>query len=130
MSQIDLKANAEALKARANLGMGEFIALCAALAAVAAMSIDIVLPALPAIGGAFGIIDENDRQLVILIFTISFGLCQLFYGPVSDRFGRRPLLVADPTDRRPKPGKSTARPLPVHVEASRTLWGLIPSEST
>lgn len=94
MSQLDLKANSEALKARANLGMGEFIALCAALAAVAAMSIDIVLPALPAIGSAYGITDENDRQLVILIFTITFGLCQLFYGPVSDRFGRKPLLIA------------------------------------
>lgn len=94
MDQIDLKANAEALKARANLGMGEFIALCAALAAVAAMSIDIILPALPAIGHAFGITDENDRQLVVLIFTVTFGFSQLFYGPISDRFGRRPLLVA------------------------------------
>ena len=93
MSQIDLRANADALRARANLGMGEFVALCGALAAVAAMSIDIILPALPAIGRAFGVAEENDRQLVILVFTITFGLCQLFYGPLSDRFGRKPLLV-------------------------------------
>lgn len=93
MNQIDLSANAAALKDRANLGMGEFIALCAALTAVAAMSIDIVLPALPAIGKTFGIADENDRQLVLLVFTITFGVCQLFYGPISDRFGRKPILV-------------------------------------
>lgn len=92
MNPIDLKANADALRARSNLGMGEFITLCAALAAVAAMSIDILLPALPSIGRAFGVVDENDRQLVILIFTITFGLSQLFYGPISDRYGRKPLL--------------------------------------
>lgn len=93
MSQFDLKANADALKARANLGMTEFIALCAALAAVGAMSIDIVLPALPAIGNAFGVTNENDRQLVILIFTAAFGVSQLFYGPLSDRYGRKPLIA-------------------------------------
>lgn len=93
MSQLDLKANAEALKARANLGMTEFIALCAALAAVGAMSIDIVLPALPAMGYAFGVVNENDRQLVILIFTAAFGVSQLFYGPLSDRYGRKPLIA-------------------------------------
>jgi DHA1 family bicyclomycin/chloramphenicol resistance-like MFS transporter len=94
MNQIDARTNADSLEARANLGMGEFIALAAALAAVAAMSIDIILPALPAVGRAFGITDENDRQLVILVFTVTFGFCQLFYGPLSDRFGRKPLLVA------------------------------------
>lgn len=93
MSQHDLKANADALMARANLGMTEFIALCAALAAVGAMSIDIVLPALPAIGYAFGVANENDRQLVILIFTAAFGVSQLFYGPLSDRYGRKPLIA-------------------------------------
>lgn len=94
MTQLDPKATADMLKARANLGMTEFIALCAALAAVGAMSIDIVLPALPAIGFAFGVANENDRQLVILIFTAAFGVSQLFYGPLSDRYGRKPLIAA------------------------------------
>jgi DHA1 family bicyclomycin/chloramphenicol resistance-like MFS transporter len=93
MRSDDVQATADALKARANLGMGEFIALCAALAAVAAMSIDILLPALPAIGNAFGVSNQNDRQLVILVFTITFAVSQLFYGPLSDRFGRKPLIA-------------------------------------
>jgi DHA1 family bicyclomycin/chloramphenicol resistance-like MFS transporter len=73
--------------------MFEFVAMCAALAAVAAMSIDIMLPALPAIGRAFGIGDENSRQLVILVFAITFAASQLVYGPLSDRLGRKPLLA-------------------------------------
>ena len=93
MSQTDLRTNAGTLRARSNLGMGEFIALCAALVAVAAMSIDIILPALPALDAAFGIANQNDRQLVILVFTITFAVSQLFYGPLSDRFGRKPLIV-------------------------------------
>ncbi|MDB5522868.1 MAG: Bcr/CflA family efflux transporter [Rhizobium sp.] len=79
--------------AKSNLGMTEFVALCASLAAVAAMSIDIMLPALPAIGQAFGVVDENSRQLVILVFAVTFALSQLFYGPLSDRYGRKPLLA-------------------------------------
>jgi MFS transporter, DHA1 family, multidrug resistance protein len=67
--------------------------MCASLAAVAAMSIDIVLPALPSIGHAFDVADENSRQLVILIFVLTFAVSQLFYGPLSDRFGRKPLIA-------------------------------------
>jgi DHA1 family bicyclomycin/chloramphenicol resistance-like MFS transporter len=73
--------------------MTEFVAMCAALAAVAAMSIDILLPSLPAIGETFGIADENTRQLAILVFAVTFAVSQLFYGPLADRFGRKPLLA-------------------------------------
>jgi MFS transporter, DHA1 family, multidrug resistance protein len=93
MHDVNLADNAEALRRKANLGMTEFVAMCASLAAVAAMSIDIVLPALPAIGRAFGVADENSRQLVILIFVLTFAVSQLFYGPLSDRFGRKPLIA-------------------------------------
>jgi DHA1 family bicyclomycin/chloramphenicol resistance-like MFS transporter len=93
MSEYSLQQNAATLASRSNLGMTEFVAMCASMAAVAAMSIDILLPALPAIGEAFGIVDENTRQLVILVFAVTFAISQLFYGPLADRFGRKPLLV-------------------------------------
>jgi len=93
MYDVNLADNAEALRRKANLGMTEFVAMCASLAAVAAMSIDIVLPALPAIGSAFGVEDENSRQLVILIFVVTFAVSQAVYGPLSDRFGRKPLIA-------------------------------------
>ncbi|UVC10791.1 multidrug effflux MFS transporter [Rhizobium sp. TH2] len=93
MHDVNLADNAATLRRKANLGMTEFVAMCASLAAVAAMSIDIILPALPAIGRAFGIADENIRQLVILIFVVTFAVSQAFYGPLSDRFGRKPLIA-------------------------------------
>jgi DHA1 family bicyclomycin/chloramphenicol resistance-like MFS transporter len=75
-------------------GMKEFIALMAALMASNALAIDAMLPALPAIGESLGVEEENRRQLVITFYLLGFGVAQLFYGPLSDRFGRKRLLVA------------------------------------
>jgi DHA1 family bicyclomycin/chloramphenicol resistance-like MFS transporter len=74
-------------------GFGEFIALMAALMASNALAIDAMLPALPAIGEALGVGEENRRQLVITFYLLGFGVAQLGYGPLSDRFGRKGLLV-------------------------------------
>jgi DHA1 family bicyclomycin/chloramphenicol resistance-like MFS transporter len=72
----------------------EFIALAAALMALNALAIDIMLPGLQEIGASLGVEDENHRQYVISAYILGFGGAQLFYGPLSDRFGRRgPLLV-------------------------------------
>jgi MFS transporter, DHA1 family, multidrug resistance protein len=73
--------------------MREFVALMAALMASNALAIDAMLPALPAIGEALDVAAENRRQLVITAYLIGFGLAQLVYGPVSDRVGRKPILV-------------------------------------
>jgi MFS transporter, DHA1 family, multidrug resistance protein len=73
--------------------MREFVALMAALMASNALAIDAMLPALPAIGEALDVAAENRRQLVITAYLIGFGLAQLAYGPVSDRVGRKPILV-------------------------------------
>ena len=72
----------------------EFIALAAALMALNALAIDIMLPGLQEIGASLGVENENHRQYVISAYILGFGGAQLFYGPISDRFGRRgPLLV-------------------------------------
>jgi len=72
----------------------EFIALMAALMAMNSLAIDVMLPALQQIGASLGVADDNVRQLVITSYLIGFGVFQLAFGPVSDRFGRRgPLLV-------------------------------------
>src|SRR5262245_9260954 len=71
----------------------EFIALTAALMALNALAVDIMLPGLQQIGASLGIENENHRQYVISAYIVGFGAAQLFYGPISDRFGRRgPLL--------------------------------------
>lgn len=76
-------------------GMGnrEFVIMMAALMSIAALSIDMMLPALPQIGQDLRIADANDRQSIITIFLIGLGLGSLFYGPLSDRFGRRRVLM-------------------------------------
>ncbi|MFN3945619.1 MAG: multidrug effflux MFS transporter [Allosphingosinicella sp.] len=74
-------------------GMREFVAMMAALMAANALAIDAMLPALPAIGEALAVRTENDRQLVISAYLIGFGVAQLFYGPISDRVGRKTILV-------------------------------------
>lgn len=72
----------------------EFIALAAALMALNALAIDIMLPGLQQIGASLGEEDENARQYVISAYIVGFGAAQLFFGPLSDRFGRRaPLLI-------------------------------------
>ena len=74
-------------------GMREFVALMAALMASNALAIDSMLPALPAIGDSLGVGEENRRQLVITSYLLGFGVAQLIYGPLSDRYGRKGLLV-------------------------------------
>jgi len=72
----------------------EFVGLIALLMALTALSIDIMLPALPQIDATFSLAHLNDRQLVITSYFIGFAPAQLIYGTLSDRFGRRRLLFA------------------------------------
>lgn len=72
----------------------EFIALIALLFSMVALSIDTVLPALSVIGEDLAVARANDTQLVVSLFFLGFGAGQMFYGPVSDSVGRKPMLLA------------------------------------
>jgi len=74
------------------LPLWEFVGLTAMLMALNALAIDIMLPALPQMGADFAVREENDRQLIIVAYMLGFGVSQLFYGPLTDRFGRRSVL--------------------------------------
>ncbi len=76
------------------LSRNQFVALMAMLMAINALSIDIMLPGLQEIGASLGVTDENSRQLVITSYLIGMGSAQLFFGPLSDRFGRKLPLLA------------------------------------
>lgn len=67
--------------------------MVAALSALNALAIDIMLPALPQIGADFTLVNDNDRQLVVVAYVALFGISQLVYGPLADAFGRRSVLI-------------------------------------
>jgi DHA1 family bicyclomycin/chloramphenicol resistance-like MFS transporter len=58
---------------------------------------DMMLPALPNIGSAFHIVLANRPQEILSTFLIGFGVGQFVMGPMSDRFGRRPVLLGGMT---------------------------------
>jgi MFS transporter, DHA1 family, multidrug resistance protein len=69
-----------------------FTLLLGALTAMTAFATDMSLPALPALAGAFAASPQR-VQLTLSLFVLGYGAGQLFYGPLSDRFGRRPMLL-------------------------------------
>jgi DHA1 family bicyclomycin/chloramphenicol resistance-like MFS transporter len=71
----------------------ELIILLGALTAFAPVSIDMYLPALPTIGAAFGAAPGH-VQLSLASFFLGLATGQSFYGPIADRFGRKPPLYA------------------------------------
>lgn len=70
----------------------EFVALMASLMSIVALSIDALLPALPEIGEALGATSASDNQLLITMIFLGIGFGQLIFGPISDSFGRKPLV--------------------------------------
>ncbi|MEF2072309.1 multidrug effflux MFS transporter [Consotaella aegiceratis] len=72
----------------------ELVTMIASLMALNSAAIDIFIPALQDIGTALQVESENQRQFVISSYMLGFGAAQIFYGPLSDRFGRKPLLYA------------------------------------
>ena len=74
-------------------GRIEFVLLISAVMMIVAFAIDAMLPALPDIGKALGITNENDRPIVISAFLAGFSVSLLLAGVLSDRYGRRKLLI-------------------------------------
>lgn len=75
------------------LRQGEFVALMALLSATLAFSIDAMLPALPQIAATLSPDAPNRAQLVVTAFIFGMGLGTLFVGPLSDSYGRKPVMV-------------------------------------
>ncbi|WP_375256136.1 multidrug effflux MFS transporter [Yoonia sp.] len=82
------------MKARIKpLPQTEFVALMAMVAATVAFSIDGMLPALPEMGAALSPGNLNNAQLIITSFVLGMGVGTLFTGPLSDAYGRKPVMI-------------------------------------
>ena len=67
--------------------------LLAMLTGLGPLSMDMYLASLPAIGHVLGA-PASQVQLTISFYLIGFAVAQVFHGPLSDRHGRRPVLIA------------------------------------
>ncbi len=72
---------------------GVVVLILAALLGIQPITTDLYLPALPALTDGFGA-NIAQAQLTLTALLIAFGLSQLVWGSLSDRFGRRPVLLA------------------------------------
>lgn len=108
-----------------SLGRTEFIALVAAIMASTALGIDLMLPAFGDIRSAFGL--EPDSTAVAGIVTSYFvGLAvgQIVWGPVADRFGRKPTLNAGLACYAIGALLAALSPGLMLLYVSRLLWGM------
>jgi DHA1 family bicyclomycin/chloramphenicol resistance-like MFS transporter len=76
----------------ARLSQTEFVAMSAMLFATIAFSIDAMLPALPQIAGELTPEAPNRAQLIVTSFVLGMGLGTLVTGPLSDAYGRKPVI--------------------------------------
>lgn len=77
-----------------NLSKAEFIALMAMMFATIAFSIDAMMPALPAISADIAPRGVAQAALVMTFFVIGMGAGTFFTGPLSDAYGRKPVVYA------------------------------------
>src|SRR5258706_10691728 len=75
-------------------GFAAFVIMMSALMMLAALGLDGMLPSLPTIAHDLAIRSPNDRQLVVMTYGMSMGVGTIVYGPLMDRYGRKPVLLA------------------------------------
>src|SRR6202011_1661197 len=77
----------------AKIGFVEFVVLAAATMATQAIAIDAMLPAFPVIVRTLQVANDNHVQWIVTAYMGGLGVGQLFGGLMSDRCGRRPILL-------------------------------------
>lgn len=87
------RAQANTTGVKLTIPLWEFVAMMASLLALNALAIDTMLPAMGAISEHYGLVNDNDQQLVVFSYILGFGFPQLVFGPLTDRYGRKALLL-------------------------------------
>ncbi|CVK32176.1 membrane protein of unknown function [Methanoculleus bourgensis] len=102
-------------KTQKYLGDRGLVVLIALLSAFVPLSTDLYLPALPGMGDYFGV-SAGLTNLTLILFFLFFSLGLLFWGPLSDKYGRRPVLLA---------GLALYIAASIGCAASLAIWHLI-----
>ena len=69
------------------------LALLIAMTGVSSLSLNVLVPAIPGLAAKFQT-DTASVQLTVSLYLMGLALAQLVFGPLSDRFGRRPVILA------------------------------------
>ncbi|WP_395709292.1 multidrug effflux MFS transporter [Reyranella sp.] len=69
-----------------------YVALLVALGSFGPLTMSIYTPVMPSVGVSFGA-SSDSVKLTLTTYMLGFAVGQLFYGPLSDRYGRRPILM-------------------------------------
>lgn len=103
----------------------ELIGVLAACMGLSALSIDLLLPAFSAMRTDLGLAADSTRiSLVVTTYFLGLGLGQLVYGPLSDRFGRKPLMYSGMVVFVAASAGAVFAPSLPALLACRFLWGL------
>lgn len=70
-----------------------YLVLMGLVVSTIALATDLMLPAMGIIGEAFALADMNDTAFMVSYFFAGFAVGQLFVGPLSDSFGRKPVII-------------------------------------
>ena len=107
------------------MGEREFIALMAALTASSALGIDVMLPALGEIRASFGLpADSTTLSWTVTLYLLGLGCAQVVFGPLADRFGRKPALYGGLALYALGAAGAALAPSLEFLLASRFLWGV------
>lgn len=103
----------------------EFIALVTTLMATSAIAIDLMLPAFPDIRTEYGMSSDSSQVgWIVTAFFLGLAVGPWLYGPLSDRYGRRPLLFSGLVLYVAAAGAALVAPSFGWVVAARFVWGL------
>jgi DHA1 family bicyclomycin/chloramphenicol resistance-like MFS transporter len=109
---------------RVSMGRREFVGIVAACQAMAASSIDLMLPAFKKIRADFGLPPDSSRVgWIVTAFFLGSAIGQLIYGPLSDRFGRKPLLYVGLAIMMGSAAAAAMAPTLRAIIILRVVWG-------
>jgi len=110
---------------RYRVGEAEFVVLIAFITALNAIAIDVMLPAMGAVRESFGLApDATQVSLIITVFLVGLGFGQYIFGPITDAFGRKPVLYGGVVLYLAGAAGTILAPTLSAMVVFRFLWGL------